>query len=87
MSAVMQNIALLLTALGLGCGLLVLARLGDIQQALAVLLDFLLAAGLVRLSDHPSYQSLATAAIVIAIRKVVVTGMGRGPRDTGARTG
>jgi hypothetical protein len=79
MSSVLQGIALVLTALGLGCGLLVLARLGNVRQALAVLLDFLLAAGLVRLGDRPSYQALATAAVVIAIRKIVMTGLGGAP--------
>jgi non-ribosomal peptide synthetase component E (peptide arylation enzyme) len=84
MSSVLQAIALVLTALGLGCGLLVLARLGNVRQALAVLLDFLLAAGLIRLSDRPSYQALATAAVVIVIRKIVMIGLRAGPHRTGA---
>jgi uncharacterized membrane protein len=49
---------------------------------LAVLLEFLLAAGLLRLSDHPTYRSLASAAVIIVIRKLVTIGLRRGTPGT-----
>ncbi len=45
----LQGATLLLTVLGLVCGLLVLAREHDVRLAVAVLLEFLLGAGLLRL--------------------------------------
>lgn len=80
MSALLQGAALLTIVLGLSCGLLVLARHQDLRGALGVLLEFLLAAGLLRLSDHPTYRSLAVAAVIVVIRKLVTVGLSRGPR-------
>lgn len=80
MSALLQGAALLLTVLGLGCGLLVLARQRDIRQAMSVLLEFLVGAGLLRLSDHPTYQALATTAVLVLIRKLVSFGLRQGGR-------
>jgi uncharacterized membrane protein len=82
MSALLQGAALLTTMLGLACGVLVLARRHDVRNALAVLLEFLLAAGLLRLSDHPTYRSLATAAVIIGVRKLVTIGLRRGTAVT-----
>lgn len=78
MSGLLQGAALLTTLLGLACGFLVLVRQRDVRAALAVLLEFLLAAGLLRLSDHPTYRSLATAAVIVVIRKLVTIGLRRG---------
>lgn len=78
MSTLLQSAALLTTVLGLLSGALVLARRHDVRSALAVLLEFLLAAGLLRLSDHPTYRSLATAAVIIVVRKLVTIGLRRG---------
>ena len=80
MSALLQGAALLTTVLGLACGCLVLARRRDVRAALGVLLEFLLAAGLLRLSDSPTYRSLATAAVIIVIRKLVTLGLRRDRR-------
>jgi len=82
MSTLLQAAALLTTVLGLGCGTLVLVCRHDVRSALAVLLEFLLAAGLLRLSDHPTYRSLATAAVIIAVRKIVTIGLRRGTGAT-----
>ena len=70
----MQGAALLLTALGLLSAGLVLARSRDVRQALAVLLEFLLAAGLLRLVHDATYQGLATTALIVVIRKLVSFG-------------
>ncbi len=45
--------------------------------ALHVLLDLLLAAGLLRLSVDASWQSIAVTAVVIAVRHVVTRGLTR----------
>lgn len=75
MSALLQEAALLLTILGLVCGLLVLAGERDVRLAVAVLLEFLLGAGLLRLSDHPTYRTIATAAVIVVVRKLVTFGL------------
>lgn len=78
MSALLQGAAQLTTVLGLACAALVLIRRHDVRNALAVLLEFLLAAGLLRLADHPTYRSLATAAAIVVVRKLVTIGLRRG---------
>ncbi|MFG3497676.1 hypothetical protein [Streptomyces sp. NPDC047928] len=53
------------------------AAIRRVRVALGVFLDFLTAAGLLRLADEPSWGSIAAAAAVIAIRKVIAGGFGR----------
>ncbi len=48
--------------------------------ALPVLLDLLLAAGLLRLSATASWRAIATAATIVAIRKLVGLGLAAGRR-------
>nr|WP_237522670.1 DUF1622 domain-containing protein [Streptomyces sp. SID1328] len=43
----------------------------SVRAALAVLLDFLTAAGLLRLAGEPSWDSIILAAAVIALRKLL----------------
>lgn len=74
MQGLVQGAALLLTALGLLCAGLVLVRSRDVRQALPVLLEFLLAAGLLRLVHGATYQGLATTALIVVIRKLVSFG-------------
>jgi uncharacterized membrane protein len=76
--AIVQGAALLLTVLGLLSAGLVLARSRDVRQALAVLLEFLLAAGLLRLVHGATYQGLATTALIVVVRKLVSFGFNRG---------
>jgi len=76
-STLLQGGALLLTVVGLLCGLLVLVRQQDIRQAVSVLLEFLIAAGLLRLSDYQTYRSISTAAVIILVRKLVTFGLRR----------
>ena len=65
--------ALLCVVLGLVSAGAVLARTWQLRQALPVLLEFLLAAGLLRLAHDATWRALATAAAVVALRKLVVT--------------
>jgi hypothetical protein len=64
--------ALLCTVLALVCGAAVLARTRSLAQALPVLLELLMAAGLLRLSHDPTWRALATAAVLVGLRKLVV---------------
>ncbi len=71
MSALLQGGALLCTLLGLVSGAVVLVAARDARLALKVLLEFLLAAGLLRLSDNPDWRALVVAAVVVALRRVL----------------
>ena len=72
MSDLVRSAALLCTALGVGCAALVLVRTRELGQAVPVLLEFLLAAGLLRLTSDATWRAIATAALVVALRKLVV---------------
>ncbi|GAB2686864.1 hypothetical protein [Thalassiella azotivora] len=61
------------------CALLVLLRTRSWRVALPVLLDLLLAAGLLRLSGAQAWPSLVGAAVVVALRHVVVQGLRANP--------
>ncbi|MDA8372270.1 MAG: DUF1622 domain-containing protein [Nocardiopsaceae bacterium] len=71
MTGLLQTAVLLVTALGLLSAMAVYAVARRLPPAVAVLLDFLTAAGLLRLAAAPSWSDLALAAMVIAIRKLV----------------
>ena len=71
MSDVLQAGALLCTVLGLLAAAAVVARAHDLRLGVTVLLEFLLAAGLLRLSDDPSWRELLVAAAVVAVRRLV----------------
>jgi hypothetical protein len=64
----------LIVAAGLVCALAVLLAGGGPRTAMAVLLDFLLAAGLLRLSMAQTWTAIAVAALTGVIRKVAVAG-------------
>jgi hypothetical protein len=70
-SDLLQFGALACTLLGLLSGALVLAASRDARLALRVLLEFLLAAGLLRLSDDPTWRQLAVAAAVVLLRRLL----------------
>ena len=59
---------------------LVLASSRRPAAALAVLLDLLLAAGLLRLSADAAWSAVGSAALVVLIRKVAGLGLGAGRR-------
>ena len=77
MSAVLGTLALTAAAAGLvvaaGAVLLVGLRAG-----VGVLLDFLLAAGLLRLAAEPGWASLLTTALVVAVRHLITFGLAAG---------
>jgi predicted NAD/FAD-binding protein len=74
-TAVLDLAALVTTAFGLVAAAVVLAAARRPMPALAVLLDFLTAAGLLRLAGEPSWDTIAAAAAVIAVRRLVATGL------------
>lgn len=77
--------AVLATAAGLLSAFLTYASTRQVTVTLGVLLDFLTAAGLVRLADEPSWDAIATAAAVITLRKLIGRRLSRSParRPTG----
>ena len=88
---VVDGLALAVTTAGLLAATVVLLATRRPAFALEVLLDFLLAAGLLRLTGQPGWGALASAAAVVAVRRLVgvglragrVTGAGRRPRRGG----
>jgi hypothetical protein len=76
--AVVDAVALGVTAAGLVAAAATLAATGRVRLAVEVLLDFLLAAGLLRLSGQPGWAALATAAAVVAVRQLAGLGLRAG---------
>jgi hypothetical protein len=54
-----------------------LAATRSMRSALPVLLDLLLAAGLLKLAVANSWQAIGSAALVVLIRKIAVAGLTR----------
>lgn len=75
MSTAIQWAALPCTVLGLLSAAAALAATRDARLSVKVLLEFLLAAGLLRLVGDPSPQAIASAAAVIAIRQLLAFGL------------
>lgn len=71
MSAALQAGAVTCTALGLLCATAVLLRTRDVRLAVQVLVDLLLAAGLLRLTGDPGWGAVAAAALLVLLRRVV----------------
>ncbi|MFJ8192531.1 hypothetical protein ACIQ8D_22645 [Streptomyces sp. NPDC096094] len=67
--------AVLITAGGLLSAVAVYRMVRDVGSALAVLLDFLVAAGLVRLAGDLSWDGIALAAAVVAVRRLISAGL------------
>ncbi|UUS32057.1 MULTISPECIES: DUF1622 domain-containing protein [Streptomyces] len=84
MTAVLLQASVLCAAMGLLACPFAYRATGRVPPTLAVLLDFLTAAGLLRLAAAPDWKGIATAAAVIALRKVVSGALGRaGPSAAG----
>ncbi|CAM5338646.1 DUF1622 domain-containing protein [Streptomyces griseomycini] len=79
MTALLHLAALAATAFGLVASAVVLVAARRLMIGLAVLLDFLIAAGLLRLAGEPSWDAIVTAATVIAVRKLVTAGLRLSP--------
>ncbi|MEV5877089.1 hypothetical protein AB0L75_23200 [Streptomyces sp. NPDC052101] len=75
MTAVLHQTALLVTLLGLLSAACAGLRLRRVQPTVALLTDFLLAAGLIRLAAVPSWTSLTIAAATVAVRMLVNAGL------------
>ena len=73
--------ALVVTAAGLVAAAVALAATRRPLVALGVLLDFLLAAGLLRLIGRPGWPVLATAAAIVALRRLIGFGLRAGRRS------
>ena len=84
MSSLTSSAALLCTGLGLVSATAVLARTRELQQALLVLLDLLLAAGLLRLALDGTWRALTMAALVMGVRTLAV-GYGLRPAEQPSR--
>lgn len=74
-TATLHAAAVLTAGLGLVAALAILALVRRFGTALAVLLDFLTAAGLLRLAGDPSWDTVTAAAAVIAVRKLATAGV------------
>jgi len=74
-SALVAALVPLVVAAGLALSALTLLSTGRIGVALPVLLDLLLAAGLLRLSATASWQAIASAAAIVLIRKLATLGI------------
>ncbi len=80
MTEVLQLVAVLVAAAALVSGLAVLAGTRHPVTALGVMLDLLLAAGLLRLAAVDDWRGILAAAAIVAVRKVVTTAYRRGAR-------
>jgi hypothetical protein len=72
LSAWSSAAALVLAAAGLLLAALTLASTRSLRPALGVLLDLLLGAGLLRLTFLDTWTAIASAAALVAVRKLVV---------------
>lgn len=75
MTQVLPKLALVVTAAGVLAAGVCVATTRDWRTALAVLLEMLTAAGLLRLAGPPSLRVTAAAGVVLAIRRLVVLGL------------
>ncbi|MEV4482453.1 hypothetical protein [Micromonospora coxensis] len=78
-----QQLADTVTALALCCGALLLVTARSWRTALRVLLDLLVAAGLLRLTAGQGWSALAAAAAVILLRQLLWAGLARPAPTTG----
>ena len=73
-AGVAEDAALLLTAAGVVVAALVWLTTRAWHPTVPVLLDFLLAAGLLRLSADDTWHAIVAAAAIVAVRALVKTG-------------
>ena len=75
MTTLVQQGALVLTAVGLLLGGAASVATRQLLAGLPLLLEFLLAAGLLRLALLDTWVAVATVAAIVAIRKVSTVGI------------
>jgi hypothetical protein len=75
LSALVAALVPVVVAAGLALSALTLLSTRRVTTALPVLLDLLLAAGLLRLSATASWQAIASAAAIVVIRKLATLGI------------
>ncbi|GAB3445585.1 hypothetical protein GCM10027517_26760 [Phycicoccus ginsengisoli] len=80
-SGVLLHLSWLVASAGLVAGLAAVCVTRRLLPSLGVFLDLLLAAGLLRLATAGSWQAIAGAAAIVAIRKLAVLGL----RSSGRR--
>jgi hypothetical protein len=81
------QLALGVSALAVVAAVVALVATRRPALALGVLLDLLLAAGLLRLAAEPTWSSIATAAAVVALRRLIGVGLRAGGRTWTATAG
>ncbi|MFI9639717.1 hypothetical protein ACIG87_06560 [Micromonospora sp. NPDC051925] len=87
MTGVAVVLATVVSALALGVGGTVLLTARSWRTALRVLLDLLVAAGLLRLVGGRSWAALATAAAIIGLRQLLWAGLARAATTSPPTTG
>lgn len=87
MTNLIGHVVPVVTAVALLYALAVFVTTRRVDAALPVLLDLLLVAGLLRLSETGSWAAIGSAAIIVLVRKVASYGIAAGAhaRDTGHR--
>ena len=68
---IFNGLALITGAMGLACLTPVLIDLQNWRRLLPLALDFWMASGLLRLSYRSEWTAIATAAVIILVRKLV----------------
>jgi hypothetical protein len=81
-TAVLDSAALVVTAAALAAAAVVLLGTRRPRIALPVLLDLLMAAGLLRLAADPEWHRLLSAAAIVGLRHLILLGLGP-PRPSG----
>jgi hypothetical protein len=74
-SATLLQLSWLVAAAALVAGVGAVVSTGRLLPAVGVFLDLLLAAGLLRLATAGTWQAIAGAAAIVAIRKLAVLGL------------
>jgi hypothetical protein len=78
MTAVLGQVSLFLVAAGIVVAGLVLLTSRSVAVALPIMLDILLAAGLLRLSATATWTAIMSASAIVIIRKLAVAGISKG---------
>ncbi|MFF5228204.1 hypothetical protein [Dactylosporangium sp. NPDC000521] len=81
MRALLEYAALGCVAAGLVAGWLTFALGRDVRGALQVALDFWLAGGMLRLAVRTDWRTLAVAAVILVVRKLLVVSVNQARRD------